>query len=144
MTTSDTTFSAPTWLPGIPGAEDFIAYDLAHPDIWAAFQRIAFNLVRHGKERYGAKAIFEVIRYDIAINCDDGDAFKCNNNFTSCYARKLMFENPYLSDFFEIRKQKTKPAEAVAQVSSISQAGRVLGTARHKKTKTKSSQGLLF
>ena len=153
MTERDTTFSAPSYLRGIPGADDFAEYDRTHPDIWAAFQRIAFNLVRHGQERYGAKAIFEVIRYNIAINGDDGDAFKCNNNFTSCYARKFIFENPHLSDFFELRKapaikdppaKEPPPKDLQTHVSLPSQAGRILAGQRHKKTNTGSKQKMLF
>ncbi len=90
-----------------------------------------------------------MIRYQIAVNGDDADAFKCNNNFTSCYARKFIFENPHLSDFFETRKSK-KPAEAKAEaplqtiVSTATQAGRLLAGLRHKKTNTKTGQKYLF
>ena len=40
---------------------DFEKYDRQHPDIWTEFEKITMELIRAGREHYGAKAIFEII-----------------------------------------------------------------------------------
>ena len=62
-----------------------------------------------GFHRWGAKAIWEVLRYELAISTTANvKDYKLNNNYTSRMARKLMNEEPEdFGDFFEVRKLKT-------------------------------------
>mgnify|MGYP003147918018 CR=1 FL=1 len=78
-------------------------YDLAHPDIWTHFCQIVGDLIANGTTHYGARAIFEVIRYQRHIVAGPDDVFKLNNNYTSYYSRKFRAEFPQYKDFFETR-----------------------------------------
>jgi len=81
-----------------------VKFDREHPVIWQEFKRIALRLIEKGVSRYGAKAIFEVIRYDMSI--EGGTDFKLNNNYTAYYARKFIEQFPFHAGFFELRKKK--------------------------------------
>jgi len=81
----------------------FEQYDAEHPDIWQEFRDIAMDLILKGRDHYGAKAIFEIIRYHRAIR--GGSDFKVNNSFTASYARKFAAEYPEYSTFFEFREK---------------------------------------
>lgn len=75
----------------------FRRYDAAHPDVWREFHAMADRLYRAGVRHYGAKALFEAIRFHRAVDGrlgDDGEAWKVNNVYTSRYARKLVAEDP--------------------------------------------------
>jgi len=81
----------------------FAKYDADHPAIWIEFRKLALDLIARGCKHYGAKAIFEVIRYHRIIDYDKLD-FKVNNTYTRDYARKFRAEFPQYKDFFETRK----------------------------------------
>lgn len=83
-------------------AERFEEYLRDNPHIWAEFCRMARTLKDRGVEHYGAKSIFEAIRYHTVLAGNDG--FKVNNVFSSRFARKLMAEQPEFSGFFELRE----------------------------------------
>jgi len=86
----------------------FDAFDAAHPEIYAAFTRIARSLLARGVTRYGAKSIAEIIRYHAALRGGlDSDGFKLNNSYVSRYSRKLMAEDTRFSSFFETRSLKS-------------------------------------
>jgi len=76
----------------------FERYDAENPQVWEQFKEIAFDLIERGRKHYGAKAIFEVIRYHRATQTNDPD-FKLNNNFTAFYARKFINLYPQYKDF---------------------------------------------
>jgi len=80
-------------------------FDAANPQVWYEFERIALQVAGRGHKHYGAKAIFEVIRFRRAIETTDAD-FKLNNNLTPYYARKFMERHPEYDGFFEIRRSK--------------------------------------
>jgi len=84
---------------------DFERYDKEHPEIWKLFMDITFRLIRRGKRHYGAKAVFEIIRYHRIVQHNDSE-FKVNNNYTAYYARKFMQTFPEWDGFFETRKAK--------------------------------------
>jgi len=84
---------------------EFEEFDKANPDVWAEFKAIAFRLIEKGVKHYGAKAIFEVIRYKKTVETT-GSEFKLNNDFTAYYARKFINLYPQYADFFETRKVK--------------------------------------
>ena len=84
---------------------DFQRYDLEHPEIWRQFQAITFDLIRRKIEHYGAKAVFEVIRFRRIRHYGERE-FKVNNNLTAYYARKFVQLHPEHKDFFEFRKAR--------------------------------------
>lgn len=85
--------------------EAFQRFHAENPAVYAQLERLAFRLKNKGVQRWGIKALWEVLRYELAIatNADVSD-YKLNNNHTAYYARLLMERNPEdLADFFETR-----------------------------------------
>lgn len=78
-----------------------------HPEVYQEFKRLAHQLLARGVERYGAKAIMEVIRYSCAISEQETEQLRIDNNWTSRLARKLMDEDERFNGFFETRKIRT-------------------------------------
>jgi hypothetical protein len=85
----------------------FEEYDGRYPEIWHEFVKLAFGLIRKGRDHYGARCLVEVIRYHRDLECSDRD-FKINNNFISDYARKFAAKFPAYKTFFKFRKRKSE------------------------------------
>ncbi len=83
---------------------NFEQYDKENPHIWALFIHYSSEAKKKGFKRYGAKSVFEVIRWHTPPN--KGIPFKINNNFTADYARKMEKEFPDFEGFFEKRTLK--------------------------------------
>ena len=83
-------------------------YIRENPKIWQQFRMLAVKLKAKGIDRYGAKAIWEVLRYELALKAvTSGEKYALNNNYTSRFARKLMEEEPEeFTGFFELRQLK--------------------------------------
>ena len=86
--------------------EKFEQFDRDNPKVWKLFQNFAFRAIRKGFNHYGAKTIFEAIRFHCDIFTTDTD-FKLNNNYTAYYARKFHRVYPHYDGFFETRKIKS-------------------------------------
>ena len=89
--------------------EQFCQYHLDNPHIYIEFKKLALRLIRKGRKHYGAKAIFEVIRFNNALK--GNDQLKINNNFTPYYARLFAKDYPKHKDFFNTRKSKFDETE---------------------------------
>lgn len=62
-----------------------------------------------GVERYGIKALWEVLRYEESVQTTAAaSSYRLNNNFTSMYARLLMAQEEDLEGFFELRERVTQ------------------------------------
>lgn len=85
--------------------ERFLQYHKENPEIFQLFQRFANELWGAGIRHYGAAAIFEKIRWHVAVERRSDD-FKLNNSMRSGYSRLLIFEDPKFSDFFKTRRSK--------------------------------------
>lgn len=73
-----------------------------NPKIFPLFVEKTFSLIRSGRKFYGAKAIFEVIRFQVNIETI-GSEFKINNNFISGYVRLFEATYPDRKGFFKKR-----------------------------------------
>lgn len=80
-------------------------FDEENPIVWKEFEKTCFKIISRGLKHYGAKAIFEIIRYHRSIETND-PKFKLNNNYTAYYARKFIKKHQEHENFFEIRKSK--------------------------------------
>jgi len=93
--------------PGVPRtapiAERFRAFHGANPHVYRALRNLALEARRRGRQRYGMKGLFEVLRWHYALETTDVE-FKLNNNFTAHYARMLMAREPEPQGFFETRE----------------------------------------
>ena len=74
-------------------------------ELYAAFERTALRLIEAGHTHWGAKAIFEVLRFRSAMRGPDNNV-KINNNLTSLFARRFVAEHPDHEGFFEIRQRR--------------------------------------
>ncbi len=82
----------------------FEAYHAEHPEVFELFRKFALEAKQSGREAFGAKAIFERIRWHYMVNNKAGEEFKVNNNFTSRYVRLLEETDPQFIGFFKKRK----------------------------------------
>ena len=93
---------------GVPAdtATAFIDYHKANPGVWDRFELKALALINRGVKRYGAKAIFEVIRYEHMLAMGP-DSFVVNNNWAAYYARIFAIKHAKhdgCAEFFEFRE----------------------------------------
>jgi len=89
-------------------ADQFAAFDQAHPEVYAAFAMFAAQMRSRGYAHYSADGIMHIVRYHAAVNPErDGGGFKINNNFVALYARKLVAADPSFATFFAFRVRRT-------------------------------------
>ena len=93
--------------------EQCVAFHIAHPQVFALFDRFTREAIGRGFRNYSAKAVFERIRWETdQADVDGNSTFKMNNNYTSFYARAWMRLNPDHEGFYRLRSQisKNEPA----------------------------------
>lgn len=86
--------------------QQFLDFHRDNPRVFELFKRFTNEARRAGRAHYGIKSIAERIRWHVSIETK-GDDFKINNNFSSCYARMLIADDPSLKEFFETRRSPT-------------------------------------
>lgn len=84
--------------------QQFVQYHLDNPHIYQEFKKFTFKAMAKGFKHYGAKAIFEIIRFETGVK--GNDQFKVNNNYTPYFARLFEKDHPEHKDFFYKRKSK--------------------------------------
>lgn len=91
---------------GVPPmtVQKFMFYHVANPQIWRSFENKALALWNNGIKHFGAKAIFETIRYEETL-AKGADGFKANNNWAAYYARIFQYKHN-IENFFETREIK--------------------------------------
>ena len=89
---------------------EFAQFCEENPHVYTRFRMIAVKLKARGHERWGAKGIWEVLRWELAVSTNAGATdVMLNNNYTSRMARKLMADEPEdFAGFFELRRLKGK------------------------------------
>ena len=80
-------------------AEQWIA---AHPRAMALFESMALRRVAV-KQHFGMKALVETVRWHHAIDTDQTEEWKLNNNYTSTLARWLIAKHPEIATYIELR-----------------------------------------
>lgn len=87
----------------------FQRFHAENPHVYERLKRLAFKLKVRGVERYGMKALWEVLRYEEALETNaPASSFRLNNNYTASYARLLMAQEEDLEGFFELRERMTQ------------------------------------
>ncbi len=81
----------------------FEKFHAENPHIFELVVKFAKQLKARGRTRYGMKSIAERVRWEMAVETD-GDDFKINNNYMSCYARLLILKYPEFRSMFKTRK----------------------------------------
>ena len=82
----------------------FCEYDQKNPQVFDKFEELTFKTIAKGFKNYGAKGIFELIRWHSGVSGEG--KFKVNNNYTPFYARK--FEKKYPEHIGFFRKKSSK------------------------------------
>lgn len=74
------------------------------------FTILALHAKKKGLKTYGAKAIWERLRWYYSVEAEhpDGEEYKLNNNYTSRVARVVEALEPRLSGFFEKRRLRSE------------------------------------
>ena len=86
--------------------EAFRRFHRENPHVYERLKRLAFKLKVRGVDRWGMKALYEILRYEEAVATNSPAAlYRLNNNFTALYARMLMEREPDLEGFFEVRER---------------------------------------
>lgn len=85
-------------------AERFNQFHFDNPQVFEYIVKLTQEQYRRGKEKFGLKALWEQIRWHIAL----GDIrirgeYMLNNSFTSRYARLLVEKYPAYRGLFELR-----------------------------------------
>lgn len=83
----------------------FAEFDAANPRVWEHFCRLADLAIAAGRKRYSAKAIVEVMRWQLSIETVSEDGFKINGHHTKRYALKWLAEHPERAGFFNLRER---------------------------------------
>lgn len=84
----------------------FEAFHAANPDVYTALVRLSRTLVARGRTRIGIAMLFEVLRWNHAVQTVGDADFKLNNNFRSRYVRLIQRNEPDLARVFETRELK--------------------------------------
>ena len=87
--------------------EKFEVYNEKNPDIYKLFEKFTFEAIEKGFKKYGAKSIFELIRWHTKLTQSTNE-FKINNSYAPDYARLFMKNHPQHSDFFFTRQIKNR------------------------------------
>jgi hypothetical protein len=83
--------------------ERFRRFHRANPEVFTLFVRFAREAKARGKQRFGAKAIWERLRWEMSLQT--GEAPSLNNDYTACYARLAIETYPEeFAGFFETRR----------------------------------------
>lgn len=83
----------------------FLAFHVAHPEVYRELVRLARRWQRQGNTHGGIKMFWEVLRWErgIYLQRDYTEAYKLNNNYPSRYARLIAERHPDLRDLFTMR-----------------------------------------
>ena len=84
--------------------QKFQIYHMANPHIFQLFRSFAGDIKKAGYKNFGAKAIMELVRWELSVNSKDPMLFKINNNYTSRYVRLLEQKDPSFIGFFRKRR----------------------------------------
>lgn len=81
----------------------FLRFHSDNPWVYDRLRDMALQLKRKGRDSYGIAALWEVLRYEHAIQTVSEDRLKLNNNYRALYSRMLAQQEPELRDFFRMR-----------------------------------------
>ncbi len=87
----------------VPLQQRWREFHAANPHVYAHFERLALKAAQF-RVRFGAKAIWEVMRWEMAINTTEAEP-KLNNSYTAYYAREFVRRHPEHTGLFEMRER---------------------------------------
>ena len=84
------------------------AFHNAHPEVWLLFERFTFEKIHEGRKHWGARGVWERLRWDTPVGADGVTELKLNDHYHTFYARRFMKIYPAHDGFFRIREQTSK------------------------------------
>ena len=88
--------------------ERFADFHRKNPHIYRKLVNLAREVKGAGHDHCSIDFLFHRLRWHYRIELKDKSPFKLDDHFTSRYARAIMMCEPDLSDFFEVRKLRSK------------------------------------
>ena len=85
----------------------FERFDKERPQVYREFKKYAEIYLKKGFTHCSADHLLHIVRFHLSMETSPNETFKINNNYTACYARKLMSEDERFKDFFETRQRKS-------------------------------------
>lgn len=109
----------------LPGMEEFIprymieydnesirarfeAFHEENPHVYEAIVEKVKQAWLMGFTKWSINAIFEILRWNAAMETGTDEQWKLSNDFRACYARKVMEDFPLWLGFFEIRELRSQ------------------------------------
>lgn len=86
--------------------ERFWRFHVENPDVFETLVKLARQAKAAGQTKYGVAALFEVMRWQHAMEKRPGEPFKLCNGYRAFYARLVMSSCADLAGFFDIREQR--------------------------------------
>lgn len=90
----------------------FEAFNRENPDVYTVLVRLAREWVRRTGRKIGIGALYERMRWEIALSTTDLD-FKVNNDYRAFYARLIMRRERDLAGMFVTRRSAADDADLV-------------------------------
>lgn len=89
--------------------QSFEAYVKDNPSIYQHFVSFALAWIRTGAKKISSKQIVGRIRWEVEVETkgDQAREFKCNDAFTSRFARKFASDYPEYSELIEFRQLRS-------------------------------------
>jgi hypothetical protein len=81
--------------------ENCIEFHKSNPIVWEIFHRLAVQVSKK-KTHFGVAAIWERMRWELAIEIDNDLEYKLNNDYKAFYSR--LFNEVAEKDFFTMRE----------------------------------------
>lgn len=110
-TTSRRQDAGPTLFDALPDddpplVQAFRAFHLRNPHVYSLFERFALEAASAGREKIGARLIWERMRWYLRFETTDRAerGLKLNDHYPPYYARMFLRRHPELEGFFELRK----------------------------------------
>lgn len=89
--------------------ESFEEYVKDNPEIYKLFIGYALSWLKTGAKKISSKQIIGRIRWEVEVETKGESArdFKCNDAFTSRFARKFLSDYPEYSERIELRELRS-------------------------------------
>lgn len=82
----------------------FSDFHLANPQVYDLIERFALELINAGHAHFGIGAVYERVRWEVAVTTRSVDGLKLNNNHRAYYARLFRARYPEHARFFATRQ----------------------------------------
>lgn len=90
---------------------DFKQFHKENPEVYTLFQRFTDQVRHRGYKTFGARAIWEQLRWYTLIETTE-EPYKLNNNYAPLYSRMLMLHQSGYKGFFKSRPKNSGVSDA--------------------------------